>query len=554
MELPQPRPFGTEGKKPTHDFLSLYSHSSFQNQDPRPPHGVFLKTHDFLKPLESVEMNSGKGENTVETAPPPSSVEHALPGGIGTYSISHISNFKNESVSKLKTSVYNVARASIADRDGEANKATPNPKSTSHSGGTFALWNESVVKEKGAMVQNSAAGEIQVLKEPAEKVGQWSSERQLQTPFIHSNSFSSQSSSKHSGQKTQSFVGMMKSAKGHQEEEEDDEEEFISKRDAPSQKGDLTVKVDGKSTDQKPVTPRSKHSATEQRRRSKINDRFQILRDLIPQSDQKRDKASFLLEVIEYIQFLQEKVNKYETAFPGWNQEPTKLVPWRNIRRPGETMIDHSQVLKNGPGPGLMFDNNIAITPPMLANAQNAVDADLRAGGANKIMDHHAGLTNKGVPMPISFQPNMLTPVVRGAVLAQPSQRPFSDADNMASQQQTQLWQSRTCTTDCPATSDTVNEQEEVTIEEGTISISSAYSQGLLNNLTQALQCSGVDLSQASISVQIDLGKRAVSRLAGMTSSAKEDCTGNQAVSHSKGASSGEDSDQASKRLKTERS
>lgn len=33
------------------------------------------------------------------------------------------------------------------------------------------------------------------------------------------------------------------------------------------------MKVDGKSTDQKPNTPRSKHSATEQRRRSKINDR-----------------------------------------------------------------------------------------------------------------------------------------------------------------------------------------------------------------------------------------------------------------------------------------
>ena len=37
--------------------------------------------------------------------------------------------------------------------------------------------------------------------------------------------------------------------------------------------GDLTVKVDGKSSDQKAITPRSKHSATEQRRRSKINDR-----------------------------------------------------------------------------------------------------------------------------------------------------------------------------------------------------------------------------------------------------------------------------------------
>lgn len=44
--------------------------------------------------------------------------------------------------------------------------------------------------------------------------------------------------------------------------------------------GDLTVKIDGKSSDQKAITPRSKHSATEQRRRSKINDR-QVLPALI---------------------------------------------------------------------------------------------------------------------------------------------------------------------------------------------------------------------------------------------------------------------------------
>ena len=37
--------------------------------------------------------------------------------------------------------------------------------------------------------------------------------------------------------------------------------------------GELRVKVDGKGSDQKANTPRSKHSATEQRRRSKINDR-----------------------------------------------------------------------------------------------------------------------------------------------------------------------------------------------------------------------------------------------------------------------------------------
>jgi hypothetical protein len=44
--------------------------------------------------------------------------------------------------------------------------------------------------------------------------------------------------------------------------------------------GELRVRVDGKSTDQKPNTPRSKHSATEQRRRSKINDR-QVLANIL---------------------------------------------------------------------------------------------------------------------------------------------------------------------------------------------------------------------------------------------------------------------------------
>lgn len=62
--------------------------------------------------------------------------------------------------------------------------------------------------------------------------------------------------------------------------------------------GDAAQRMDSKNADLRACTPRSKHSATEQRRRSKINDRFQMLRDLVPHSDQKRDKASFLLEVI----------------------------------------------------------------------------------------------------------------------------------------------------------------------------------------------------------------------------------------------------------------
>ena len=95
------------------------------------------------------------------------------------------------------------------------------------------------------------------------------------------------------------------------------------------------------------------------------------MRDIIPQNDQKRDKASFLLEVchlimswfyifilainyyysklhyflisdakltyshiymqvIEYIQFLQEKLNVYEGPYHDWSKEPKKLIPWVN--------------------------------------------------------------------------------------------------------------------------------------------------------------------------------------------------------------------------------
>jgi hypothetical protein len=61
--------------------------------------------------------------------------------------------------------------------------------------------------------------------------------------------------------------------------------------------GELRVRVDGKSTDQKPNTPRSKHSATEQRRRSKINDR-QVLANMLIEIilDVKRDICKIVME------------------------------------------------------------------------------------------------------------------------------------------------------------------------------------------------------------------------------------------------------------------
>lgn len=551
MELSQPRPYGTEGRKPTHDFLSLYSHSTTQ-QDPRPPsQGGYLKTHDFLQPLERVGKSCAKEETSVEVstaekppppAPPP--VEHVLPGGIGTYSISHISNFLNQRVPKAEGMIFTAAQTSSTDRNDE------NSNCSSYTGSGFTLWEESTLKKGQTGKENM--GEKPGASEPVARVGQWgSSERPSQSSSNnHHGSFSSLSSSQPSGQRIQSFMEMIKSAKCTNEEEELDEgEPSVLKKETSTitTHKELRVKVDGKSSDQKANTPRSKHSATEQRRRSKINDRFQMLRELIPHGDQKRDKASFLLEVIEYIQFLQEKVHKHEGSYQGWNNEPAKLMPWRNNNRMGES-FDHSQGMNGGSGPALVFarkfeEKHISVSPAVPGSAQNPVESDTSTGT----------ITNKGMTFPISLQPNFFSPVRNGSAVPRVPPRHLLDVENTSPQPQSQLCQTRSCTSVDGAVASDKLKEEELTIEGGSISISSAYSQGLLNSLTQALQSSGVDLSQASISVQIELGKRANStRTAAATSITKDNevPSSNQGIKHSRVAIA-DDSEQAQKKLKT---
>ncbi|CAN6585010.1 unnamed protein product [Malus baccata var. baccata] len=569
MELPQPRPFGTEGRKSTHDFLSLYSHSAGQ-QDPRSPaQGGYLETHDFLQPLErmgkpciakeetSAEISTTEKPPSQAAAQPTTSVEHILPGGIGTYSISHISHF-NQGVPKPEGSPeFKVAQASSTERNVDENS-----NCSSYTGSGFTLWEESA-KNKGKTGKENAVGE-----RPAGTVrGQWtSSERPAQSSSNnHRSCFSSQSS----GQKNLSFMEMMKSsAKGSTREDElDDQEEFVLKKETSTTttnattpyKGDLRVQVDVKSSDQKANTPRSKHSATEQRRRSKINDRFQMLRELIPHSDQKRDKASFLLEVVEYIQFLQERVNKYEGSYQGWNPDPAKLMPLRNNHKLRESYCDQSRGMNGGSAPALAFaatfdEKPTSVSPAIPGScAQNPVESDTSTETTFKAVDHHPGITSKPMPFPSSMQPNFFTPVrTSGAAAAVPQVPPRlpSDAEN-TSRHHPMLCQTISRTTDGAATRDKLKEQELI-IEGGRINISSAYSQGLLNTLTQALQSSGVDLSLASISVQIELGKRANRRSPIPKSAIKENeiPISTLGKKHS-GIASSEESEHAQKKLKT---
>ncbi|KAJ6759724.1 TRANSCRIPTION FACTOR BIM1 [Salix purpurea] len=405
---------------------------------------------------------------------------------------------------------------------------------------------------------------VRHVTEAAVKTGQWTtSERPSHSSSNnHRNSFSSLSSShRPPGLKsTQSFIEMIQSAKGSTLDDDlDDEETFLLKKETPSpiHKGELRVKIDGKSNDQKPNTPRSKHSATEQRRRSKINDRFQTLRELIPHGDQKRDKASFLLEVIEYVQFLQEKVQKYEGSYQGWNHELAKLGPWRNNTRPVESSIDQSRGVNSGVSPALLLaakldEKNITISSSINpGGARNPDESDTSSASTFNAMDHQPGITNKAMPFPISLQPNLFNTGRIAGAAAQFQPRLAFDAENTETEPQPhpQPWHAISCTSDGAVASDKLKQQN-LTVEGGTISISSAYSQGLLNTLTQALQSSGVDLSQASVSVQIELGKKGNSRQTAPTSIDNNVPPSNQGTMRSR-FSSGEESNQALKKLKT---
>ncbi|KAJ0756940.1 putative transcription factor bHLH family [Helianthus annuus] len=511
MELPQPRPYGTQGRKPTHDFLSLYSPAQ-QDPSPTPPGGCYLETHDFLQPLERVGKNMAKEGNKVEEppirkAPPPAAptaVEHILPGGIGTYSISHISCInQSQRMPKPEGVLITAAQSSGSDKNDE------NSNCSSYTGSGFSLWEESAAK-KGKTGKENIAGNRHVIREGVMKMGgvPWmaSVERPSQSSSAHNHpsaTISSLSSSRpSSAQKNPSFVDMLKSAKSCQDDEDDEEQEFVIKKEPSSHyKGVLSVKVDTAHHDQKPNTPRSKHSATEQRRRSKINDRFSTLRGLIPHGDQKRDKASFLLEVIEYIQFLQDKLHKFEDSCRGWNNEPPSVIPWNNNQRPTKGFVDQPQVQNGASGPASVNKRVAAINLPQ--KGQPVLDSDLTS---HEQVGQHSRLTNKGSPFPSPMQPNIYSPGCGSTSVTAP--HPLTLASDTA-KAASPLWQSRSCTTDCTTVARDKLKDQELTIESGTISISTIYSQGLLTTLTQALQNSGVDLSQANISVQIDLGKRA---------------------------------------------
>ncbi|KAL0842763.1 hypothetical protein Bca101_016008 [Brassica carinata] len=489
MELPQSRPFKGQGREPTHDFLSLCSHPSLQT-DPKPTpssQGSHLKTHDFLQPLECV---GGAKEETSRIASEKPPLQRVLPGGIGTYTINSIPYFHNhQRVPKPELSPPLMLTASggggvernVVEENSSSNCSSYATAATVASG--FTLWDESGSGNKGQTRKETNVGErANIRADVATTMGQWPVvERRSQSLTNNPLSgFSSRSSSQGSGLKSQSFMDMIRSAKEtSQDDALDDEEDLIMKKESSSTSQiQHAADARGAGKDPKLNTPRSKHSATEQRRRSKINDRFQMLRKLIPNSDQKRDKASFLLEVIEYIQFLQEKTSKYETPYQGWNHEPAKLLNWQ---RNNQHLVPEGTVAFD---PKLKEEkNNI----PVLATAAQGV-----------VIDHPKTL-NRVTPVQSN---SLFSPVIAGNPVTQLHAR-------VAPSQTTEPSQSSRCHTQ--PLKEEEEEGDEERVHEGNISISSVYSQGLVKRLREALEKSGVDLTKASISVEIELAKQSSS-------------------------------------------
>lgn len=391
-----------------------------------------------------------------------------------------------------------------------------------------------------------------------------------------------------------------------EEDEEDDEESLEHghnpRRESFHQKCDISQKLEGKNNDSKGGTPRSKHSATEQRRRSKINDRFQMLRHLVPNVDQKRDKASFLLEVIDYIKVLQEKVRKYDAAEHGRQQERLKTISWDVTQRNPTLTADAAHVplistvslntkqLPNSNGFVRSMASSLAVTHE---NENEFSRSELMASSGHILplpdrhaqcpQAHHSSHENQAVPVTFPTQPpavstlgristhvfqsfpqatseaharcghpphhekQTLTPFAESKlclhskveVVPLPQLRgnslPLQSSNNVVELKHGKLkiYEHSQCNSSigiCPPSNkhekpdrrpvldgdhseaeqnDGVQgeEQEPLIIQGGIINVSSIYSQGLLDTLTRALQSSGLDLTQATISVQIDLGK-----------------------------------------------
>lgn len=140
----------------------------------------------------------------------------------------------------------------------------------------------------------------------------------------------------------------------------------------------------------------------------------------------------------------------------------------RNSHWRVQSFAGQSQAIKNGSGPGSAFpgrfDESSTVPTTMQPGQQNPIEPDHVRDAACRSIDLQTELPNKPMGMPMPPQATMPVPVANDGAFAHTLQGPPSDAQS----------------TEYTSVADALNRQDELTIEGGTISISTVYSQGLV--------------------------------------------------------------------------
>lgn len=144
----------------------------------------------------------------------------------------------------------------------------------------------------------------------------------------------------------------------------------------------------------------------------------------------------------------------------------------RNHHGPAENTADPSQTTQNGS----VDDKNNSASPLFPGNIPNPMESDFSMMSVQK--GHIPGSSAEAVPLTMQMRLDMFDPVVSSGMTTQHLQESVSNVD-MHSHTQPQLWLDKSNKGNYILPHDsTMKEQEELVIESGSDSISSAYSQG----------------------------------------------------------------------------
>ncbi|KAH9291876.1 hypothetical protein KI387_042938, partial [Taxus chinensis] len=178
------------------------------------------------------EVSSAEGSAATST----SSVEHVLPGDIGTYSISHISSY-GQANGKSEPVPTPMVHVNVTEAKPEISARITSVVNNYGVGGgaAFTLWEERV-----RVLEGNRPSDPHAKTDAAKEYGYWSTARpKTDLSFLPKSSFSLSSvdtnqqplasSSKQRPQTGQGFVEMMKSIKPILEDDDDEDDEYVDR-------------------------------------------------------------------------------------------------------------------------------------------------------------------------------------------------------------------------------------------------------------------------------------------------------------------------------------